>query len=219
MTAFFLVICGISLVFFATFLVECSLSMKKSHNRSRKTLAVRKLPQDQVVDSACGRRVFIHLEQQMAQFLSEKRGTIAILAILASTFLFSSPAHAQDNSSNPQSSAASDASIPPAVAKQLEAMQKRIDQLEQQLQNRPSQPPTDGTMTPAHSVAEQSSGVYTPPAGKAENALAQKDPNEKPAPFSFADFSWLNGNSPHQGSATRYQVLHARNSCRFELHL
>jgi hypothetical protein len=195
MTAFFLLICGISLVFFAIFLVECSLSMKKSHSRSHKILAVRKLSQDQVVDSACGRRVFIHLEQQMAQFLSEQRGTIAILVILASTFLLSSPAHAQDNSTNPQPSAASDPSIPPAVAKQLEAMQKKIDQLEQQLQSRQSQPPTDGTVTPAHSVEEQSSGVYTPPAGKAENALAQKDPNEKPVPFAFADFSWLNGNS------------------------
>jgi hypothetical protein len=193
MTTFFLLICGLSIVFFTIFFVGCSLSMRKSSNRNRKVVSVRKLPQAQVVDSACGRRVFIHLEQQMAQFLSGQGGTVAILAVLASTLLLSLPVHAQDGSSNPQQSAASDSSIPPAIAKQLEAMQQKIDQLEQQLQSRQSQPPTDGA--PAHALTEQSSGVYAPQAGSAENALAKKDPNEKPAPFSFADFSWLNGNS------------------------
>jgi hypothetical protein len=197
MTAFFLLICGLSIMFFTIFFVGCSLSMKKPSNRIQKLMPVRKLPQAQVVDSACGRRVFIHLEEQMAQFLSERSGMAAVLVMLASALLLSLPAHAQDSSANAQQSAASDSSIPPAVAKQLEAMQKKIDQLEQQLQSRQSQPPTDGAASsaPVHSVVEQSSGGYAPPAGSGESALAQKDPSEKPAPFSFADFSWLNGNS------------------------
>jgi hypothetical protein len=193
MTAFFLLICGISIVFFTIFFVGCSLSVKKSSNRNRKLVSAPKLPQAQVVDSACGRRVFVHLEEQMAQFLSGHGGTVAVLTILAAMLSLALPVHAQDSSSPVPRSASSDQSIPPAVAKQLELMQKKIDQLEEQLQSRQSQPPTDGA--PAHALADQGSGTYTPAAGSAENALAQKDPNEKPAPFSFADFTWLNGNS------------------------
>ena len=116
MTTFFLLVCGISIVFFTIFLVGCSLSVKKSSHRNRKIVSVRKLPQSRVVDSACGRRVFIHLEEQMAQFLSEHSGTVAILLILASTLCLSIPVHAQDSSSATQQSAASDQSIPPAIA-------------------------------------------------------------------------------------------------------
>ena len=37
MTAFFLLICGISILFFTVFLVGSSLSVKKSSNRNRKS--------------------------------------------------------------------------------------------------------------------------------------------------------------------------------------
>jgi hypothetical protein len=174
MTTFFLLICGLSIVFFTIFFVGCSLSMRKSSNRNRKVVSVRKLPQAQVVDSACGRRVFIHLEQQMAQFLSERSGTVAILLILASALLSSLPAHAQDSSANAQQSAASDSSIPPAIAKQLEAMQQKIDQLEQQLQSRQSQPPTDGGITPAGGNTDSPGSVvpgFTPDLVKTQNTL------------------------------------------------
>ena len=73
-------------------------------------------------------------------------------------------------------------------------MQKRIDQLELELKDRTPQAAsvTDGPSSPAHSVSEQLSAPYP-----AENALAQesKPTNKKPEPFSFADFTWLNGNS------------------------
>ena len=94
-----------------------------------------------------------------------------------------------------------DQQIPPAIAVQLDAMRKRIDELEQQLRDSRAQSPT-GELTsssvPTHSFAEQSSAQQTPPSGaKQAGVLAQPAPpeNKKPDPFSFADFSWLNGNS------------------------
>jgi hypothetical protein len=84
--------------------------------------------------------------------------------------------------------------IPPAVAKQLEAMQKRIEQLEQELQNRPAQPSAIDADGPAgHTLADQNSGAPVPQI--TAEKTAQPNPNQKPEPFAFADFSWLNGNS------------------------
>ena len=193
MTTLFSLICAVSIVFFAVFLVACSLPTSEVGRRKLKTPVVHKLPESLAVDSACGRRFFVHLEGQMAEFLSVHGRTIAMLLIL----LAAAPvvkAQAQSDS-NSQAAASSDQSIPPAVAKQLEAMQKRIDQLEQQLQQRPAPAPTaDGiSSAPAHSVVEQSSAATVPQGGVSpESSLAKK---QKPDPFSFADFSWLNGNS------------------------
>ena len=97
--------------------------------------------------------------------------------------------------SQAQETTAPDQEIPPAVAKQLEAMKKRIEQLEEELKARvPQAPPVTSKATaPVHEVGEQAA-----PAMPAESALAQQAPPakpEEPVPFSFADFSWLNGNS------------------------
>ncbi len=191
MTVFFLLVCAISVVFFTIFFVGCSLSMKKP-NRNQKSLSVRKLPQTQVVDSACGRRFFVHLEKQMDDFLAAHTRSAAILLVALAVTSVIAKAQSQDPASSTPQSAASDPSIPPAVAKQLEAMQKRIDQLEQELQSRAAQPPTaDGAITtPPHSVVEQAS-----PPVDSQSALAEKAKPSKPEPFAFADFSWLNGNS------------------------
>ena len=62
---------------------------------------------------------------------------------------------------NAQNTTSSDQEIPPAVAKQLEAMQKRIDDLERELSNRPQvQTRGDGLggTTTAHILAEPGSG-------------------------------------------------------------
>ena len=66
MNVVFLVVCALSLAFFAIFLVECSRSLRKS----KKAPIVRKSREATVVDSAIARRFFVHLEQQMAEFLS-----------------------------------------------------------------------------------------------------------------------------------------------------
>jgi Putative beta-barrel porin-2, OmpL-like. bbp2 len=98
-----------------------------------------------------------------------------------------------------QSTTSSDQDIPPAIAKQLEAMRQRIDELERELANRPAAAPaTDGTdgSASSHTISEQGSVAPMPQTATAESALTQQPtPNQKPEPFSFADFSWLNGNS------------------------
>src|SRR5271157_6270622 len=77
MNTLFLVICSLSLVFFAGFLLECSRPVRKS----KKAPIVRKSPEAAVVDSAMGRRFFVHLEQQMAEFLTHHGRTAAVLLI------------------------------------------------------------------------------------------------------------------------------------------
>jgi hypothetical protein len=117
----------------------------------------------------------------------------AMLPLMARGQDVSGPSSDQPAISTDQQSAVTDPSIPPAVAKQLEAMQKRIAQLEAELNARAPEglPLTTKSTAPIHVVDEQTASA------SAESALSQPaaPANVKPAPFSFADFSWLNGNS------------------------
>src|SRR5579863_512672 len=179
MTAFFLLICSISVLFFILFLIACCLPERKQ----RRSM-VRKMPEAQAIDSLGGRRIFAHLEEQMAEFFSSHRHPAAIL--LLAILLIPGRITAQ-------TTAGSDQSIPPAVAQQLEAMQKRIDQLEQQLNARNTASPTaDG---PRHDVSDQGSGPASPQSMASPESATQAKKPAQPEPFSFADFSWLNGNS------------------------
>ncbi len=101
-----------------------------------------------------------------------------------------------------------DQQIPPAVAKKLEAMEARIEQLEAELKARP------GTAEPAQvkvveagwssssasaaAPAPAAASTATPPIqvitkAQSEPAPTQADPG-KVEPFSDADWTWLNGN-------------------------
>jgi hypothetical protein len=107
-----------------------------------------------------------------------------------------------------------DEQIPPAVAKKLEAMEARIEQLEAELKARP---PATQPVSPAVVVAGSSSSASavpstvavtssTPAAAAAKgstqvSAQTQTEPTAPAAagsgkvePFSDADWSWLNGN-------------------------
>src|ERR1700679_3777157 len=139
MTTLVGLICAVSIAFFIVFLVACSLPPSGVRRRKQKAAAVHKFPESLAVDSACGRRVFVHLEEQMAEFLSVHGRTAGMLLVL----LAAAPlTMAQSQSDSSSQTASADQSIPPAVAKQLEEMQKRIDQLEQQLQQRQAPAPT-----------------------------------------------------------------------------
>jgi hypothetical protein len=197
MTTLFLVICAVSVVFFLLFLVKCSTPTSRSKDLRRKPRhnVVHKLTEARAVDSECGRRVFVHLEEQMSEFLSSPGSKAAVLLI--ALVLLPLVARAQtETASAGQSNAASDQQIPPAVAKQLAAMQKQINELEQELKQR-SAPPTDGAdgaAVPAHSIVDGESQAEAQSQGPPESGPTGKAP-EKPEPFSFADFTWLNGNS------------------------
>lgn len=202
MTNVFLIICALSVVFFVVFLVQCSLPTCKSgsfHRKFKVNHAVRKVTEAKVVDVVCASSLFTRLEREMAEFLATHGRTAAALLVAMALMPFVALAQEQggpspsqgDQGSTSQAGTASQG-IPPAVAKQLEAMQKRIDQLEQQLNARG--PAVSNSALP-HDVNEQSSPA-TPGAQAGESALAQSSSaDEKPVPFAFADFSWLNGNS------------------------
>jgi hypothetical protein len=118
------------------------------------------------------------------------------------------PCFAQSNNDTAsQQGAGADQQIPPAIAKELEAMRKRIDELEAELKSskapeHPASPVTSAKATvpapiaPVNAVAptESSSSVApttptTPPAqAPAEAKVAKIEP------FSDADWTWLNGN-------------------------
>src|SRR5271157_1719036 len=158
-----------------------------------------------VADSAVGRRFLVHLELQTAEFLLAHRRAAAMA--LPGMLLISIPIAAQGpRAQTPDpSSSETNQQIPLAVQKQLdamqksnEAMQKRIEQLESQLNSRngQGQPTADVAYgsVPAHSFAEQASGPQAPAAVNALQAAAPGTTG-KPDPFSYADWTWLNGTS------------------------
>jgi hypothetical protein len=136
----------------------------------------------------------------MAEFLATHGRMAAALLVGMALVPFvalaqdqSGPSLGQGDAGSGQQSGAANQGIPPAVAKQLEAMQKRIDQLERELNARG--PVASNSALPTHDVDEQTSPPNSGPQAT-ESALSQTPPaNEKPVPFAFADFSWLNGNS------------------------
>jgi hypothetical protein len=108
-------------------------------------------------------------------------------------------------SSEPQEPRPSDdQAIPPAIAKELAAMKKRIEQLEDELRKHQAQEePTTVVHTakagaPARLVPSAPAAPLSPP--EAAVAIAVSKPTElskpqKAEPFAFADFTWLNGNA------------------------
>jgi hypothetical protein len=77
MSTLFLIICGVAVVFYAVFLFECSRPVRKS----RKVPVIQKSTEAAVIDSATGRRFLVHLEQQMAEFLSAQHRAATMLLI------------------------------------------------------------------------------------------------------------------------------------------
>jgi hypothetical protein len=115
--------------------------------------------------------------------------------------------------------AAADPEVPPAVQKQLEAMEERIAQLEAELTNRaPGEQPAPAAApaapAPAPAVAElepessSSSVADSSSAVDPQGATAAAPPTKKPPadPFSLYDYTWMNANSRNHDTplATKY---------------
>ena len=119
------------------------------------------------------------------------------------------PCFAQSNgdAANQQASG-TDQQIPPAIAKELDAMRKRIDELEAELKyaKSPEQPSTSATpatsaktTVPATPFVAAPAAPAAPAATPSEPATSAKNTVETAAPakidpFSDADWTWLNGN-------------------------
>ncbi len=135
-----------------------------------------------------------------------KRTLLMVLGAL----LFTLPLQGQQKAAGSDSATdqvTADQTVPPAVKKELEAMKKRIEQLEAQLQKRDGQP---GPVPAVEGTAEGSKGPNVPEVRLVSASLAQpsltqpqsepappaaRNPATQPAePFAFADWTWLNGN-------------------------
>jgi Putative beta-barrel porin-2, OmpL-like. bbp2 len=104
--------------------------------------------------------------------------------ILLATLLISLPLRAQDASSPAQS-------VPPEVMKQIEALTRRVEQLEKQLQEHEAAgQPNTVVQSAKASVPVQAALAQTP---NTSTATSPAKP-EKIAPFSDWDWTWLNGN-------------------------
>ncbi len=156
--------------------------------------------------------MFMNLKTSEVRNATTKIAKRTALLFLAASVL-SFPSHGQNASgfegASDQVVADSSASgaIPPAVMKELEAMKKRIEQLEAQLQRHGQ----EGTGSAVEGIAEGSKGPNAPGANLAAASLAQPSlaqpqnetappaastPAPQPAePFAFADWTWLNGNA------------------------
>ncbi len=113
--------------------------------------------------------------------------------------------------------------IPAAVADELAAMRKRIDELEMELKGRaaPDQPAAEAPITAAPQGTEAAQAPATPPppkpgpgqylstAGTVTNYAGDVDIPTHPAgwdPFSYADWTWMNANGRNEDSpwSTKY---------------
>ncbi|HWO30518.1 MAG TPA: outer membrane beta-barrel protein, partial [Candidatus Acidoferrum sp.] len=110
------------------------------------------------------------------------------------------PCFAQTNSDTPnQQATAADQQIPPAIAKELDAMRKRIDELEAELKNakaseRPTTPATSAKMSIPLAPVAAAPAVPTTTAAESANSATAETASVPIAPFSDADWTWLNGN-------------------------
>ena len=131
----------------------------------------------------------------MLKSVAQYRWQFALCTLVLA--LSQKPCLAQSGS-NSSSQKAIDAEqpIPPAIARELEAMRKRIEQLEAQLAERKAE--EQPAMVSATFPERAAQPAHTPaPAAEIEPvraAAAEKKP-PKAEPFAFADFTWLNGNS------------------------
>jgi hypothetical protein len=137
----------------------------------------------------------------MPDFISRYKMHLVCCALFLT--LGNDPCFAQTGGdSTRQQSSATDQAIPPAVARELEAMRQRIDELEAELKAQKGQG-QPAMVNAAFPVKESSSAGADPAAptglrdAKVPAVVAIED-QSKPAkaePFAFGDFTWLNGNS------------------------
>ena len=93
-----------------------------------------------------------------------------------------------------------DGQVPPAVAKELEILRLRIEQLESQLKGHATtEPPTAGQSAPASSMTAPATASLGPapvqPQGESSSAptAAPVPAVDTQTPFAYADWTWLNG--------------------------
>jgi hypothetical protein len=109
--------------------------------------------------------------------------------------LWQCPCFAQSSSdSGHQQGNAANQQVPPEIVQELDAMEKRIEQLEAELKSmKAQQQRTMATMT-AKATTPVTASAYVETAAAPQISPVEAKP-AKPEPFAFADFTWLTGNS------------------------
>ena len=122
---------------------------------------------------------------------------VAVTIFLLAVILISvSHAQVKSNDTSGGVSATSDQQIPAAVAKELDAMKKRIEQLEAEIEKKNAQPAAVSTKAGEPTAADpmtSSAPVASQLSTTSEVSLTTKPVKEEP--FAFADWTWLNGNA------------------------
>jgi hypothetical protein len=121
------------------------------------------------------------------------------LAVSPMRALGQGPPQETQSESNNQHANVSDQQIPPAIAKELDAMKKRIAQLEAELRQHQA---AERPVTAIHTAKATASTApvappvtVAPPEGETLLPASTQTTKKQPAePFAFADYTWLNGN-------------------------
>jgi hypothetical protein len=119
MSAWFLILCGMSILFYGVFLAACITDTRRRSKRAV-VLQVPKVPQKKAVDSAAGRRFLVQLETEMAEFLTNHGRTAAMIVLAMVMLPLSLRAQPQTTQVDGPPAGGSDQAIPPAVQKQLD---------------------------------------------------------------------------------------------------
>src|SRR5258708_21904250 len=119
----------------------------------------------------------------MSKFLFHCKSPFAVCVLVGAFHQNPCAAQTGTEPSGQQASAANQPGAPD-VMQELEAMKKRIGQLETELKKRTEQ---------EHPAAGLPREAKTP-------LSLPTEPQETPAPFAFADFTWLNGNPRNKDS-------------------
>jgi hypothetical protein len=129
-------------------------------------------------------------------------GRRALFVVLLLVVTLMSAAQAQQKTADASNavsgtSVSEDQQIPPAVAKELDAMKKRIEQLETELERKNGQAVAADAAKAAEPTTPDPAATSTPVVSNlsAANQLSATTKPEKEAPFAFADWTWLNGNA------------------------
>ena len=141
------------------------------------------------------------------KFLIKSGERIALMLLLTLVSRISLHGQQADSSAQPNATPASSNQVPQEVLDELEAMKKRIEQLEAQLKQRNAEPAPAAVVStvrsaPAPAPVLAAAPTNNPSVAPAAMAAVSPAPNEsaapaKPAPaepFAFADWTWLNGN-------------------------
>ncbi|HZR58461.1 MAG TPA: outer membrane beta-barrel protein [Terriglobales bacterium] len=138
-----------------------------------------------------GDPIIMELRQDIQKSATRRAAGVAL--VLTAAVLLGLPAHAQQTSRATNNTPDQPSTTHQELIKELDAMKKRIEQLEAQLGNKKSQEnPASETQVPEKEVDSSPAIARTTTEAVSHPSAPTKPGKEEP--FAFADWTWLNGN-------------------------